>query len=36
VAKYLHLYNLLEHSALAVTEENARILLAAEVLDQAS
>jgi hypothetical protein len=36
VAKYLHLYNLLEHSALTVTEEDARILLAAEVLDQAS
>lgn len=36
VSKYLHLFDLLEHSAHSVTEENARIMLAAEVLAQAS
>jgi hypothetical protein len=36
VAKYLHLYELLEHSAHIVTEENARIVLATEGLAQAS
>ncbi len=36
VAKYLHLYDLIEHSAHAVTEENDRIIPAAEVIAQAS
>lgn len=36
VIKYLHLYDLIEHSAHAVTEENDRIVPAAEVIAQAS
>ncbi|MCM2358695.1 MAG: hypothetical protein NDI77_11145 [Geobacteraceae bacterium] len=36
VAKYLHLYSLIEHSAHAVALENDRIVLAAEVLALAS
>jgi hypothetical protein len=36
VAKYLHLYDLLEHSSHTLTEENARIVLAADLLAQAS
>ncbi len=36
VAKYLHLYDLIEHSAHAVIEENDRIIPAAEVIAQAS
>jgi hypothetical protein len=36
VAKYLHLYDLIEHSAHPVTEENDRIVPAAEVIAQAS
>ncbi len=36
VAKYLHLYDLIEHSAHAVTEENDRIVPAAEIIAQAS
>lgn len=36
VAKYLHLYALLEHSAHLVAEDNGKVVLAAEVLAQAS
>ncbi|HEX2768432.1 MAG TPA: hypothetical protein VHN12_04050 [Geobacteraceae bacterium] len=35
VAKYLHLFDLIEHSAHAVTVENEKIILATEVLAQA-
>ncbi len=36
VAKYLHLYDLIEHSAHTVIEENDRIVPATEVITQAS
>ena len=36
VAKYLHLYNLIEHSAHAITIENGRLTLPAEVVPLAA
>jgi hypothetical protein len=36
VAKYLHLYELVEHSAYAVTLEDDKVILAGDVIPLAS